>query len=323
MDYYTLSRLIQRYRAGTATDEEQYLLENFWRAAQEDTSYLDSLAPEERQLLKVRMFAETRQRILQQQRPARRFAMSMVYRAAAAFALVAVATALLIYWSGHRINTIHTLPGEHICLTLPDSSHVTLNGNSTLRYAANWNRKGTREVWIEGEAFFSVQHTQGHDKFIVHMPQSLDVEVLGTKFNVRSRAQRSEVMLAEGKVKLAMTNSIEAPVYLKPGELATATGKTLSKRVVEQKEYTSWVTNTLVFKRTRLAEVAALLRDTYGLQVSFSDSTLAQRELSGEIGSAHADDILSAISETFNLQVTRSGNDVTIAPRETQQPSNL
>ncbi len=42
-------------------------------------------------------------------------------------------------------------------------------------------------------------------------------------------------MLTEGKVKLEMTNSVTAPVYLNPGELATIAGRTVSKRAAEQK----------------------------------------------------------------------------------------
>jgi hypothetical protein len=39
--------------------------------------------------------------------------------------------------------------------------------------------------------------------------------------------------------------------------------------------------------------------------VSFEDADLKQRQLSGEISSASADDILFAIAETFNIKVTK------------------
>lgn len=311
MDYYSLARLIRKYRAGTATPQELYLLENWWQDAQRDTSALDSLSPEERELLKNRMFAETQRQIAHLEKPAQRRLHPVIYRAAAAITLVAVVGALF-YWSSHRMNTLHTQPGEHLCITLPDSTHITLNGNTTLRYPARWDAHSPREVWLDGEAFFAVQHTASHQKFIVHTPQELNIEVLGTKFNLRSREQTAEVMLTEGKVKLEMTNSTAAPVYLNPGELATVAGKAVSKRTAEQKPYTSWLNNTLVFNRTSLRDVAARLHDTYGLNVTFADTTLARRELSGEIASATADDILYAVAETFNLSVTRNDTEVTI-----------
>ena len=311
MDYYSLTNLIRKYRSGTATPQELYLLENWWHQAQRDTSALDNLPPEERQLLKDHMFAETQRLITLLAKPATRWYHSVIYRSAAAVTFVAVVGALL-YWSSHRMNTLHALPGEHLCITLPDSTHITLNGNTTLRYPANWDAHSTREVWIDGEAFFEVQHTASHQKFIVHTSHDLDVEVLGTKFNLRSREQTAEVMLAEGKVKLAMANSVTAPVYLNPGEVATVAGAIVSKRAAEQKTYTSWINNKLIFNRTPLRDIALRLHDTYGLNITFADTTLAQRELSGEIASATAGDILYAIAETFSLTVTRNDTEVTI-----------
>ena len=140
----------------------------------------------------------------------------------------------------------------------------------------------------------------------------MNVEVLGTKFNVRSRALKSEVMLAEGKVKLDMKNSQAASVYLKPGELAVLTDKKLVKEVVKDQRYTSWLTHTLMFDRTPLRDVARLLHDTYGLEVQFGSEQMMDLELSGEISSASADDILKGISQIFNFKIERKDQRVLI-----------
>jgi transmembrane sensor len=54
-----------------------------------------------------------------------------------------------------------------------------------------------------------------------------------------------------------------------------------------------------------------ILHDTYGLQVTFENEELKYRQLSGEISSASIEDILFAIAETFNIEVTRK-NDNTV-----------
>jgi transmembrane sensor len=313
MDYYPIRDLIRRHQAGTLLPHERQQLEDFWQLALEDTSFLDSLSPEDRTLLKESMFAETRRQIALLEQPARPWIyMTGVYRAAAAVLLLIVA-GFLLYWNAGRMTTIYSPPGERTSVRLPDGSNVMLNGNSTLRYASDWNKDGNREVWIDGEAFFAVRHTELHTKFVVHASNELNVEVLGTKFNVRSRSERSEVMLTEGKVRLEVEDNADAPVYLHPGELATVVGKTVSTHAVEEHRYTSWLQQTLVFDRTPLAEVGTLLHDTYGLEVSFDSEGLAQRKLSGEIASATANDVLYAISETFNLKVDRTDNHVLIS----------
>jgi transmembrane sensor len=138
--------------------------------------------------------------------------------------------------------------------------------------------------------------------------------VLGTKFNIKTRDQSSEVVLTEGKLKVALNRSDSAKeVILKPGDLATVQDKDLSTRSVRHHKYTSWMDNKLFFERTPLRDLAGVLRDTYGLTVKFEDPTLEQRELSGEISSATADDILYAIAETFDLKIERDGQVVTIS----------
>jgi transmembrane sensor len=313
MDYYPLGDLIRRHRAGTLLPHERKQLEDFWQRAMEDTSFVDSLSPEDRAILKESMFAETRRQIARLEQPARPWLYTAhVYRVAAAVLLLIVAGCVL-YWNAGRMTTIYSPPGERTSVRLPDGSHVTLNGNSTLRYANHWNDEAKREVWIDGEAFFAVRHTELDTKFVVHTSNELNVEVLGTKFNVRSRSERSEVMLTEGKVRLEVENITDAPVYLRPGELATVVNNVVSTHAVEEHRYTSWLQQTLVFDRTSLAEVATLLHDTYGLDVTFVGEGLAQRELSGEISSATINDVLYAISETFNLKVDRADQHVTIS----------
>jgi len=324
MDQNTLAELIRRYRTGTATEKDKYLLEKIWQDALEDTSFLDSLSEEDRQLLKARMFAETRLRISQLAesqstvhgpQSTASHSWAWTYRAAAVITLLAAAS-IIIYWNSFRMAEYHTDFGERMSITLPDHSQVTLNGNSTLRYNKEWTSEHTREVWIDGEGFFAVQHKENNQKFVVHVSGELDVQVLGTKFNVKSREKRSEVMLTEGKVRLDMPDTQAEPVFLKPGELATMADKKLSKRTVRQKQYTSWLTYTLLFDRTPLRDVAELLKDTYGLEVTFTEESLQTRELSGEISSARPDDILVAIAETFNLTVDRDGKRVTISSKQ-------
>ena len=319
MNKRELAQLIQNFRAGRATEQEKRRLEAYWDKASKDTTPLNNLSQGEQDILKREMFNSIKTQLHLKGSNTISFYRTSYRVAAAILLLVAVSSVLYFKFPTVADNTqldtssaeIETKYGERRTIVLPDESTVILNGNSKLKYSKNWSGEQVREVWIDGEGFFAVQHTKSHQKFVVHTGEGLSVEVLGTKFNVKSREHGSEVLLTEGKVKLNVDNT-ESPVYLNPGELATVKENQLSKRVVEGIQYTSWVRSKLVFDKTELMELAQILQDTYGLKVSFQDEVLKQRQLSGEISSASADDILYAIAETFNIKVTKMDDDSVI-----------
>lgn len=306
-----LARLIQKYRSGTASEEDILMLERFWKTARQN-SVLDTMPAEQVKILREAIFSRIHSQIGIEPVQRKQVFVSIWRYGIAASIVLLIASVAIMRWPGQRDIEIRTAFGEQLAVKLPDNSDVTLNGNTVLRYKSNWNESEDREVWIEGEGFFSVKHTKSDSRFVVHASDRLNVEVLGTKFNVRSRALKSEVMLSEGKVKLDMKNSQAASVYLKPGELAVMTDKKLSKEVVKDKRYTSWLTHTLMFDRTPLRDVARLLHDTYGLEVRFDDEQMMNLELSGQISSATADDILMGISQIFNLKIDRKDKGVVI-----------
>jgi transmembrane sensor len=312
MNNRELAQLIQNFREGKATEQEKRRLEAYWDKALKDTTPLDDLPPGEQEIIKSEMFNAIKTQLHLKDRKSVSFYRPL-YRVAAAILFLVAASSVLyfnlpIVGEHAQVDTssseVETKYGERRTIVLPDESTVILNGNSKLKYSKNWSGQQIREVWIDGEGFFAVQHTKSHQKFVVHTREGLNVEVLGTKFNVKSREHGSEVLLTEGKVKLNVDNT-ESPVYLNPGELATVKKNQLSKRVVEGIQYTSWVRSKLVFDKTQLSELAQILQDTYGMKVSFQNEDLKQRQLSGEISSASADDILFAIAETFNIKVTK------------------
>jgi len=318
MDQEKLAELIKRYKSGIATPEEIALLNKIWSAAEDEDDLATDHTEEELQDIEHEMFFAIKNEIHKQERPARKSILlrPVAYKIAATLLLLVTASMWWWYSSFNHLEEIRTGFGEHLTITLPDQSKVVLNGNSVLRYASRWDEKASREVWIEGEGFFSVIHTKNHQKFVVHGVSELNVEVLGTKFNIKTRQSTSEVMLAEGKVKLQVGDvDSTRTLFLKPGELATVSNKRLSAQRVNKQRYTSWVENKLFFERTPLRDLSLLLRDTYGLKVTFTEPGLEKRELSGEISAATEDDILYAIGETLDLEVEKEGKSVTISSK--------
>jgi transmembrane sensor len=312
MDKRRITYLIKKLRRNEATMEERDELESFWQLAQGDDNLLVMLSAEEKESVRKAIFEAVKSKITlleKSQSPVHRTMPSSGWflKIAASIVFVIVISVFRMQ-NNYVFQEIHTAYGEHKTITLPDNSTVVINGNSMLRYNALWSPDKDREVWIDGEVFFDVTHTLNDQKFIVHTQGDMDVHVLGTKFNVKTRRGKTEVMLEEGKVRLDIENESAHTMVLQPGELATLEDKKLLKVRKRAREYVSWKEHKLFFDQTPLREIANILEDTYGMVVFFEDETQADRKLSGEISADKATDIIHAIQEAFDIRITNDGH---------------
>jgi transmembrane sensor len=238
----------------------------------------------------------------------------------------AVITAVLILAGGAfflvnqpQITVFATGYGETQTLTLPDNSTVILNANSRLTLPANWEKRTNREVWLEGEAFFSVVHTVNHQKFIVHTTDQLQIEVLGTEFNVYQRKRGTRVILNSGKVQLSIkqADTRAQQVSMQPGELVelTDTAAGFVKKTVNPDIFSAWTQHELVFADTPVMEIVNLLEENYGLTVKLTDKNILTRTISGSLPSDNLESLLFALSESLNYQITKRNQTVTFHKR--------
>lgn len=130
-------------------------------------------------------------------------------RPVARVALACCATAVAVVSARALTRDGIAVPaGARQAVTLPDGSVAELNAGSSLRWARGFRpwlvaEGATREVWLEGEAFFRV--TRGARPFVVRT-WNARVTVLGTRFAVRARDERAggtAVTVEEGRVRLA------------------------------------------------------------------------------------------------------------------------
>ncbi len=236
-------------------------------------------------------------------------------RVAAAFVGVFLSAFVLYMLLNNHDQVVHqTEYGQTTTVELPDHSVITLNGNTQISYADTWKEDQPRELWIEGEAYFSVQHTKNNQKFIVHA-NHLDIEVLGTEFNVNNRSGNTKVMLSSGKIRLNDTQDerLVDDVIMQPGQYAELTrDRTFELKSVNPKRYTSWKNKELVFDHTPMTEVVQMIENTYGLEVIIQHDDIKNRKLTGLLPSQDIDMLLNMLSDIFQLKVTRQDNQVFI-----------
>lgn len=214
--------------------------------------------------------------------PARRNRTTKFLRPAFAAAAALTLVAGIAYQMMPREKTYVTAIGGHKIVRLADGSRIELNTDTQLTVETAMN--GGRKVRLErGEAYFDIRHND-NVPFIV-LAGGHRLTDLGTKFLVRTNADRVRVALMEGAVRLEGVNGkIKQRTTLVPGDIAVATATRLSvakAETAELKVEQSWRQGLLIFKHTTLAEAVAEFNRYNTSKLVIADRDAAQLRIGG------------------------------------------
>lgn len=257
------------------------------------------------------------------EQPAVRPVRSLVpfYRVAAAIAFVVAFGAGLWMFINSK-HTVTTSYGEVKVVELPDHSKVTLNGNTSLSYDSDWDPAVIREVWLDGEALFEVSHRNQDttaialsDRFVVH-GHDVNIEVLGTTFNVKNRRDQTNVTLLSGKVKVQASDASQDVIML-PGDYVEYHDAQLVQKTSLNKPHfaTAWTKSEFAFTDPYLKDIVKTLQDDHGFNVEVKDEKLLGLRIEGEISVATLDELLSTVEVALGLRISQTEKHIVIARR--------
>ena len=232
--------------------------------------------------------------------------------AALIFAALLLVSGYEVFFNPSAKNNLLELSASHKVLntfTLPDGTLVSLNSNTKLRYPKKFGRS-TREVTIEGEAFFEVKPNK-NKPFIIHAGNA-QIKVLGTSFNVNAYPESKlvEVTVETGRVqvlnktdKYVQTNEL----ILTPGDKGTLIfeSNSLRKTTNQNPNFLAWKTHNLIFKATSLDEVIQELAKVYKVDIRLADSNLNKLLLTAQFNNYSLDFILEVIETTFKIETQK------------------
>lgn len=244
---------------------------------------------------------------------------------------------------GH-FNEIDVALGTKTKVQLPDGSHVWVNSDSKLTYAETF--KGpTREIYLEGEAYFDVVKDPKHP-FIVHT-NGIDIKVLGTAFNVKAYKAEStiEATLVHGLIEVTKTDYPEASKIIlrpheklifdklakeesviKPGsasaETASANTKLLSPAITISPlaknisdsaiKETSWIYNRLSFEDERFEDLAVKIERWFNVRVVINNDKIRSYRSTGSFENETIEEALKELQYLVPFEYQINGRDVII-----------
>lgn len=209
-------------------------------------------------------------------------------------------------------NIIEVPYGERSQITLYDGTKVWLNSGTKFKYPVVFSRN-TREVSIEGEAYFNVAKDAEHP-FIVNAGQ-LMIQVLGTSFNVYAYPDDNEfsATLDEGSVN-AVNVANGKSLNISPGEQVVLNRQSngLNLLRVKTKLYTSWKENMLKFEDAPFDEVIKKMERWYDVKISVDRAINTRERYTMTIKTESLREMLQLVSKTTKINYEIKGNTVSI-----------
>lgn len=198
--------------------------------------------------------------------------------------------------------------GEKKIIVLPDSSKVWVNSGSIIIYPEKFVGD-TRTIYLNGEANFSV--TKNPDKRFIVSTNNLNIEALGTIFNVRAYLDLPKITatLEEGKIKVETKTGPVQSMILKPNEQIIYDNKTqyLSKQIVDAKRVAMWKDGYLIFQEASFGDILHAIEKRYDVVIHFDAGKYEGRtftvRFSPEETLLETLDILKEIIRDFNYKI--------------------
>ncbi|WP_340105313.1 FecR family protein [Rhodohalobacter sp. 8-1] len=215
-------------------------------------------------------------------------------------------------------RVMKTDSGQKTSIQYSGGSMIVLNANSEIKLPQKIAGADTTNVWLEGEALFDIARKAESEArtFIVHTPNGT-VSVLGTKFSVNTTNNQSQVVLAEGSVRINVRgedNKIELEYNMSPGEKAlfSQNFEGIQVEQVNTDVYTSWTSNSLVFDNTPFSDVINRIEFTYNIEVKIENEALLDKKLTGRFNHSSLSFLLKGLSEMADLHIEQQQQTVYI-----------
>lgn len=226
--------------------------------------------------------------------------------AAAAVLICVLGWSVYTYMEPVEMQIVSTL-AEVRTIQLPDGSEVALNNFTTITYPRKFKNK-YREVRISGEAYFEVTSDKNHP-FIVQTG-TVNVEVLGTHFNVEAYDRDSEVKTTLFEGSVAVSNKEETvKTILIPNERAIynkVEGSLTKETATDAWTNISWKEGKIIFINQPLKEIARQLTNTFNTPILIENETLKDYKMTGRfVDGESLNEILQLLQTAGNFEITK------------------
>lgn len=214
------------------------------------------------------------------------------------------------------VNTLTTAKGESYQLRLPDGTMVWLNAASSVTYPVSFSSAETRDVKLEGEAYFEVAKDKRRPFVVKTLHQK--IQVLGTHFNVNTYTDEPDqrTTLLEGSIKLSLDGSHKERL-LKPGEQAVVAGSVLDVSNVDVEQAVDWKNGDFIFQSEPLTSLMRRVARWYNIQVVYASGVDKEGTFTGKVSRRKNISALLKALQSAGLKFEVIGNKIIVKNQST------
>lgn len=193
--------------------------------------------------------------------------------------------------------------GKRSILHLPDGTKVWVNSDSRLIYPVSF-ANDRREIYIDGEIYIEV--TEDTRRPFVVRTRDIDVQVLGTRFNVTAyEDDEKKIVLVSGLVQIVSKKG-ENITHLLPDQMYCTGNGEDHVETVDTRKHISWIDGIYYCEDENLETILQRLSRYYGVEIT-CDPSVAGVVFSGKLDlKENIFDIFKGISFTLPVSITEN-----------------
>ena len=199
--------------------------------------------------------------------------------------------------------------GKRSKLNLSDGTVVWVNAGSRLIFPVTFD-KDKRELFVDGEIYIEV--AEETDRPFLVKTKNVEVQVLGTKFNVSAyHAEKETVVLVSGSVDIISKEDAKT-TRLQPNQMYWSENGLGHVKIVDTQAYISWVEGIYYCNKESLETILHRLSVYYGVEIECEPS-IATVIFSGKLDlKENLSDIIEGIAFTIPISYSVNNNTYTI-----------
>ena len=311
MDINKFKKKLERYLNGTANETEGAIVEAWYTSYQssEDTD-INSSKEAVKKAIRQKIKSATTAQVIKFQ---------WLRYSIAASVLITAGLAIFVYHAKKPLppqdtyTTLQTKAGEVKQILLPDSSMMWVNSLSRVRIPSSFNGKIRNILLDDGEVFLKVKHNVAKP-FRVNT-HGLQVQVLGTSFNVKAYNSIKRISIAVATGKVAVSAAGKRLSFLTPGQQLVFDDltKTFKQSNIDVSATQGWKDGETYLTQAGFDELSLVMKNLFDIKLKAANKAVSKYQFTLRLKrNMPANEALRMISLIHNTHFRREGDEVVL-----------